>query len=286
MIPRSILFAALLACIVIATAPRPALGGACPSPQVRVFPGATVPAPTNVRVRLVFDAEEVTVHDVPDPKTRSIRKTGSVRAKNVRVALRDMQGKEARVSLHRPPATHNPILYVLPVAPLRPSTRYDVVLKTGAEEYVIDQITTGTLPATTPPTIGNIELAIYSAYPQARHWKDPSGRYIFVTLSAGSGATAYEVHELPGSAGPSDATLRSVLPGISVGKIILRLEERPSCGSGNFSFPKVSPSARSHPLRLGIRALDDAGNKSPVREVELDLTRPGRHVRPGKTRTR
>jgi hypothetical protein len=259
----------LVAALVLATPGPAARAGACPGQQLRVFPDGGSTVPTNVQVRLDLDASEVTVYELVDERTRQVRKSGQVQAGAIVVELRPESGPAVPVTVRRPPSTHRPLILVSPRRPLAARTRHQVVVRSRTEAFVVARFTTGNGAATTAPALGPITSARFGRHPRARHWKDATGAWAEVTLAGGSDAEAFEVHVLRAGDAPTDATLRAIVPR-GVGRpVTVRLHDGGPCHGANFAFPPVPRGARSSPLRLGLRAVDAAGNASPVREVTL-----------------
>jgi hypothetical protein len=57
--------------LLVAGPSSPAQAGACPEPQLRVQPARSSVVPTNVQVRLTFEAETVTVYELADVRSLS-----------------------------------------------------------------------------------------------------------------------------------------------------------------------------------------------------------------------
>ena len=270
MIARRLALCAV-ACAVAAFAAR-ASAGACPGPGIRVLPDGSAAVPTNVQVRLLFDAERVAVVELVDEVTRQIRKEGTVDAGAVDVLLETDDGAAVPVSLRRPPSTFRPVIIAAPTTPLAPRTRYAVIVRSGPDSYVVGRFATGDGPDTEPPAIGAVVDARFFRYPEPTDWKDPTGSAADVTFSGVDGAAALEVYALDGAGPPTDAGLRAIVEHRSGATVTLR--DGGPCQWANFEFPDVPRGARAYPLSLGVRAVDAAGNASALVELTLDLAHP------------
>lgn len=253
---------------------REVRAGACPGPQVHVYPDGSEAVPTNARVVLVFDAAEVTAYELLDLKSRQIARSGPVTTSGARVSLRDGSGRQVPFTLRRPASTKKPVWILEPRGALLPRSRYAVVLGMPGAEYVVARLVTGDGPDGAPPALSAVPKAVYGVHSRPKDWKDPWGRHAALSLTGVLGADIFEIHELSGQGPPSDSTLRAVVTGRRASDLTLILADGGPCHRANFVFPLAPRGARSHPLRLGVRALDFAGNSSPTREVTLDLARP------------
>ena len=243
--------------------------GACPHPQLRVWPYGASSVPTNVQVRLFFEEAEVSVHQLLDPVRRTIVKDGTAQASAVQVELQDEAGAVVPTQLQRFPLTSRPLLMLKPVQPLRARARYFVVVRTAADSFVVSQLQTGDGPAVTAPTLPEVKRTEYVLHPASKHWKDNTGASANITLAqpVPPATGAVEVHVLESAQEPSEQTLRAVVDAYGA---VVTLHEGGACHGTNFQFPPRQTGAKSQPLHLGLRAVDLAGNQSPLRRVTIE----------------
>jgi hypothetical protein len=259
----------LAACLLAGTVGR-VQAGACPNGRLRLTPASSV-VPTNVELRLVFDAPEVELVELADG-TQSITASGAASAAELEVVVRKDGGAVVPTTIRRTSHASRPSLAVQPRSPLAARTRYAVVAHTKTADYVISRFMTGDGPDDVPPTLDKVDQArVFRWTPSSPpHWKDVNGSFAELTLSGVQDAAGYEIHELQPGEAPSESTLRVVTTGRGA---TVQFGSLSSCFGADFELPAVARRTKSQPLHLWIRAFDLAGNVSPLREVTLDLAK-------------
>jgi hypothetical protein len=245
--------------------------GACPSAQLASLPGdGAVAVPTNVRPRVVFRAATVEAHELADPTTRRVVASGTVVAADAEVLVRKTGGAIVPATIRRTTAAPHLVVTVEPTAALAAATRYEVVVRSKTAAYAVAHFTTAAAPDTVAPTLAKADHAQLVTWKPSRppHWKDPHGSYVEVAVSATDEA-AFEIHVLAPGEPASDATLRTIALQ-SAGK--LRFGVVDSCAGADFAIPAATKTQPK--LHVSIRAVDLAGNASPLRELTIDLAKP------------
>jgi hypothetical protein len=247
--------------------------GACPPARLVVLPGDDLrgddtAAPTNVELRVVFDARRVEVVEMRDRTTRSTVASGTASAADATLVLRGADGVEVPIDVRRALGAAHPVWLARPRSELVPNARYTVSIRTKERDYAVAHFTTTSGPLRDAPQLTRVASARVLRWPEPRSWKDPSGLYAELALDGLAGAAGLELHELAADELPSATTLRW----IGSAAATVRLGSTTACPPASFAFPDP-PKGKLH---LWLRAYDLAGKTTELREVVLDPAHPQR----------
>jgi hypothetical protein len=195
-----------------------------------------------------------------------------------KLVLRALGGQDVAVKTSAPlgPAMGMTTIELTPVAPLAPSTRYAVAVvdaKRRPSTLVFGTFTTGTAADTTPPRLVKLGAVAAEHQPSASSascgvpgpWVraegieavDPDRKDAQLAYAVWLGDAAGKID----SAKPPAAVVKSFN-----GKLLI--------GSSSVCDFRASPFPAAPFVWLGIAAVDEAGNASPVERVRVNL--PGR----------
>jgi hypothetical protein len=227
----------------------------CATPAVQVFPSPAEKAPLNTRIHLILpDAAEGLVFELKPPAQATTKK--------------DKKKKKARpepaVELDRIEAKSGALWFVelAPREPLAPETRYELWMTApGGRPAVIGEIATGVESDTTPPAWSGV------------------GKPTWVKAPASPGTCQTgKPHALFGHQPAADAVLYAVWLADAAGKIdyakppttwLRDWNGKLALGNPSICSPSNADLPASGKLRVGLKALDHAGNLSAPSEATL-----------------
>lgn len=256
---RIVPFALALALALALASARPAHALSCAASYVRLLSPAEQDAPLNARVLVeVFAMKGQTV----ELDTIALRVKGAAAALRAARQLRAGSGDIRIVEL-------------VPAARLAPATGYELVWGRGATLRAVGGFTTGRVADRTAPVLRELKARFLDQESSNPWWGPGKRRHRYLHLKLGRGAgepvTPVALWLAPGG-GKLDytrppTTYYSDYPdGVALG-------QTPSaCPLTNLELPV----GKGRTLRLGVRAVDGAGNLSSPLEAELDLGRPER----------
>lgn len=265
----------------LALAPARVQAGTCAPPQPVVFPSEhsmrPQSVPTNVRVLVFFPGAEAMVFSTPQRFTATATQ---VRVQGLEISLREAaQRRLAGGKQDRQPVAEQtliagttlPIFELRPKTPLSPNTKYQVVFRSNAREFIVQEFTTGAGIAELPVGGEEIERArYYTEYPCVATSCAPFAEIRLRGRSA-SPFYFYEVHRLGEDGEVREGTLQTIVfahPSARGMQILFG-------GAANGCWPDPDFKFPAHgKLRLGIRPVDLAGNRGPLLRTTLDLDAP------------
>ena len=265
--------AALLCLAVVCFFQTDARAGACPNVG-QVMVNLRSPAPTNVQIRLTFTEELARVYDLENGSSQIIKST-EVAADDAVFILR-LQGtqKQIATTTRRFSQSALPMFLLVPDAPLKPNSEYELALLHKDQSFAFNVFRTGSSSDAVAPKLERVRRPRFRRRRHVRHWKDSSGPDASIQLVGVSNEPGLEVeiHDLSLSESAGPETLRatqSIYPGPK-NKMTIRFGKVSSCGAANFIFP-ARVKGRRVSLPLGVRVVDTAGNKGTIHSFNLPL---------------
>lgn len=278
----------VLCLLVSIAAPSKTEAGACPSGgHLSVSTGSSV-VPTNVQLRVTLNVRNdqiVSVHDFAGNTglaSSAILNDTRVTADEAVFAIREKGGAIVSVTSHRLPSTTLPTFLLIPKSPLEPDKRYAVFLRHEKQEYRFHYFNTASAADTTPPKLEGVRKIRFRSKVTSGGKGDtygPSAELWLKGLSDREGSPlAIEIHDLTDTLDADASTLRTT-QWASVQKAggdSVRFGKTAGCTQSNFAFQagtiRALPGRRVDTrMRIGIRAIDLAGNLSPMHVVRLKL---------------
>lgn len=253
---------------------RPAAACSCVTsseprdPDVRLL-GGEQPLPTNARIRLVYEGGAVRSDD---------RKT-LLPAAAITHVVRTASGAAVAVEPHVIKTSVEAYVELVPHKPLAPRTRYEVVLThAGEKEYLVGRFLTAAALDRTAPVFAGVQRAVLRQVGGGECTIGPLLN-IFLTPATDTGKAPpyYAVWTAPADGaidyGAAPAAYRYQSGGV------LQLHNGYKC-SGRSGGLNTFALMGTPGVRVGVVAIDAAGNRSAAREAVVQAEPPASGVVP------
>ncbi len=248
----SIRFLLPLAVFVSILDARGAFACSCAFSDVAVLPTKSATAPVNTVIRIRVPGRLLPFVT----GTRSVGIVVRAAESGKKVAIADREDiKSGRVSF----------ITLRPKHALAPNTRYEVAaLLSEGRDYPLGELTTGAKADRKKPELGGVAEATYHHEPAICCNCSTGDPYVVLRLKDSRGASLFAVW-----AGPVDGEIdydKPPLTYVAARGRTLVLGHASACSVNNFDFPSGAKS-----IRIGVVAVDMAGNRSAPGEVVAEL---------------